>query len=140
MGSIGPRTSHDDYPPFPDSVKTAPLTSVSLAKLEANDPEESTAFFQACKDLGFFYLDTSSSALGDHLVAEAEQLLQLQKQFFACPNEDKEQFAREKVDAFFGYRHGLTKVRAEDGELRRNEMYNVSHEPHELFVVHPCRC
>lgn len=126
MGSIGPQTSHDDYPPFPEGIKTAPLVSISLSKLEANNPEESTAFFQASKDLGFFYLDTSDSPLGDHLVSEAEQLLQLQKQFFGRPNEEKEQFAREKIDAFFGYRHGVTKVRNENGELRRNEMYNVS--------------
>lgn len=126
MGSIGPQTSHNDYPPFPSNIKTAPLVSISLAKLENNDASESAAFFEACKNLGFFYLDTSNSALGDHLVSEAEELLQLQKQFFARPNEEKEQFAREKIDAFFGYRHGVTKVKGEDGEFRRNEMYNVS--------------
>lgn len=125
MGSIGEQTSHNDYPPFPQDIKTAPLVSVSLAKLEANDPEESGAFFQACRNLGFFYLDSTDSTLGSELVSEAEQLLHLQKEFFNRPHEEKEEFAREKIDAFFGYRHGVTSARGADGELRRNEMYNV---------------
>lgn len=125
MGSIGPQTSHNDYPPFPPNIKTAPLVSISLIKLEQDDASESEAFFEACKTLGFFYLDTAGSPLGDRLVSEAEDLLKLQKQFFARPNEEKEQFAREKIDAFFGYRHGVTKAKGEDGEFRRNEMYNV---------------
>lgn len=126
MGSIGPKTCHDTLPPFPSNISTAPLVSISLSKLQSNDAHESAAFFSACKDLGFFYLDTRGSPLGDQLVEEAEQLLQVQKEFFARPNAEKEEFAREKIDKFFGYRFGETKIRGEDGEVRRNETYNVS--------------
>lgn len=134
MGSIRPKTSHHEYPPFAEDIETAPLVSISLSKLENNDPKESTAFFEACKGLGFFYLDTSGSSLGDHLVSEAEELLQLQKHFFARPNEEKEQYAREKIDAFFGYRHGLTKVKGDDGEFKRNETYNARLHRHNLAL------
>lgn len=123
MGSLAPKTSHHDYPPFATDINTAPLVSLSLAKLQSHDPQESTAFFKACKTLGFFYLDCSSSALGESLVEEAEQLLRVQKEFFARPEGEREEFAREKIDAFFGYRYGV--VKAGEGEGRRNETYNV---------------
>lgn len=138
MGSIGPRTSHHEYPPFPSNIPTAPLVSISLAKLTAHDPTESAAFFAACKDLGFFYLDTADSPLGDDLVAEAEQLLQLQKQFFARPDAEKEVFAREKIDTFFGYRYGELKVVGEDGRRGRNETYNVCFSPLPLAAHNAC--
>jgi len=121
-----PPTCHHEYPPFPDDIKTAPLVSVSLAKLENNDAVESTAFFEASKNLGFFYMNMEGSKLGDSLVSEAEKLLQVQKEFFRQPVAEKEAFAREKLDSFFGYRHGLTKIKDEDGTPRRNETYNVS--------------
>ena len=119
------KTSHHLYPPFPDDLATAPLTTISLAKLENSDGAESTAFFDACRNLGFFYLDTEGSILGDCLVEEAEQLHNLQQQFFKLPHETKEQFSREKVDPFFGYRFGLMDTKEDDGTPRRNETYNV---------------
>ncbi|KAK5683915.1 hypothetical protein LTS10_003778 [Elasticomyces elasticus] len=115
---MAPATSHHLYPPFPSDIPTAPLVSVSLAKLEASDGKESQAFFDACKSLGFFYLDTSDSPLGNELVSEAEQLHELQKEFFTLAHEKKENYARERVDPFFGYRHGMMS----DGQ--RNETYN----------------
>ena len=123
---MAPATSHHCYPPFPEDLTTAPLVSVSLAKLEASNGPESQAFFDTCKSLGFFYLDTSGSPLGDSLVSEAEQLHELQNQFFKLPNAVKEEVAREKVDAFFGYRHGDIGLSNDDGTPKRNESYNVS--------------
>lgn len=132
MGSIDtiapPQTSHHLYPPFATNVPTAPLTTISLAALESDTPAESAALFAASKGLGFFYLDTAGSALGAELVREAEALLAVQKEFFARESGEKEAFARERVDAFFGYRWGVVKAveGGEDGEERRNETYNVS--------------
>lgn len=121
-------TSHNLYPPFPSDITTAPLVSLSLAKLEAHDAAESEAFFNSCKGLGFFYLNMEGSVLGEELVSEAEKLHKLQQEFFKRPNEEKEAYAREKIDPFFGYRHvalpnGQT---YEDGTAKRNETYNVS--------------
>lgn len=122
---MAPQTCHHLLPPFSDKVKTAPLVSISLAKLEASDEAESKAFFNAAQNLGFFYMNMEGSALGDKLVSEAEQLFQLQKAFFKRPNEEKETYAREKIDPFFGYRHGELKTKNEDGTTMRNETYNV---------------
>ncbi|KAK5107869.1 hypothetical protein LTR62_000579 [Meristemomyces frigidus] len=115
-------TSRTQYPPFPSStLPTAPLLSLSLHALETNSGEESTRFFTAAKELGFFYLSTSGSQLGEELIAEAEQLHELEKKFFLLDNGEKGEFAREKVDAFFGYRFG----EIEGGKGGRNESYNM---------------
>jgi isopenicillin N synthase-like dioxygenase len=119
------RTSHDQYPPFASDLHTAPLVSISLAKLESNDAAESSAFYEASKELGFFYLDMEGSSLGENIVSEAEQLHVVQKQFHALPNEVKEKYLREKIDPFFGYRIFVEKT-YEDGTIGRNENYNVS--------------
>lgn len=121
---MAPITSHHLYPPFPEEVKTAPLVSISLAKLEANDAAESLAFFKASKELGFFYLNMEGSPLGEKIVALSEQLNQVQKEFHNLPNEEKEQYLREKLDPFFGYR--ILGESTEDGVTKRDENYNVS--------------
>ncbi|EXJ69879.1 uncharacterized protein A1O5_06952 [Cladophialophora psammophila CBS 110553] len=118
------QTSHGQYPPFAEGLPTAPLVSISLRKLEANDDGESHSFFTASKELGFFYLDMEGSALGEKIVAQAEQLHAVQKQFHALPNEEKERFLREKLDPFFGYRILGTRE-MEDGTVVRNENYNM---------------
>lgn len=125
MGSVGVATSHHLYPAFPDNIKTAPLVSISLEKLQAGDENESKAFFEASKGLGFFYLRLEGSDLGERLAKEAEQLNNLQKEFYRRPQEEREEYAREKIDTFFGYRQVQLKVTDEDGQPRRNETYNV---------------
>ena len=101
MGSVGVATTHHLYPPFPDDITTAPLVSISLQKLQAGDESESKAFYDAAKNLGFFYLNLEGSRLGERIVDGAEQLQQLQQDFFRQPTEDKEQYLREKIDQFF---------------------------------------
>lgn len=130
-------TSHGQYPPFAEGLTTAPLVSISLNKLEAQDETESRSFFQASKDLGFFYLSMEGSELGEKIVSQAEQLHAIQKQFHSLPNEEKEEFLREKIDPFFGYRI-LGERKAEDGSGRilRNENYNVNNTlPHSLLPL-----
>lgn len=122
---MAPATSHHQYPPFAQDIPTAPLVSISLSKLEVNDGPESLAFFNACKRLGFFYLSMEGSTLGEGIVTEAEQLHVIQQEFFASPSEEKEKYAREKLDPFFGYRHSVLDTKNEDGTTRRNELYNV---------------
>lgn len=126
MGSIGLPTSHHLYPPFPDNITTAPLVTISLSKLEAGDENESKAFFEAAKNLGFFYMKLEGSSLGERMVDEAEQLHAVQQEFFKRPNEEKDAFAREKIDAFFGYRNNGVVGKDEQGREKRHETYNVS--------------
>ena len=118
-------TSHHTLPPFASDIPTAPLVSISLAKLESNNASECAAFFDASKRLGFFYLDLDHSQLGEALVREAEELNALQKKWFALPAEEKDRFGRDKVDPFYAYRYT---PRGDDaaGNPLRNETYNVS--------------
>lgn len=118
-------TSHHSLPPFAEDVKTAPLVSVSLAKLEANDKEASDAFFKACKDLGFFYLDMVGSKLGETIVTEAEELNKVQKEFFKLPNEVKDVYGRPHLHPFYAYRYSEASVKDENGVPLRNQNYNV---------------
>lgn len=121
-----PQTSHATLPPFPTDITTAPLVSINLARLEAHDPAESTALFDACKNLGFFYLDMFGSALGEQIVAEAEQVNSVQNEFWAMPNSELDKYGRDKVHDFFAYRFGETGEKGPDGVPLRNQNYNVS--------------
>lgn len=123
--TMAPATSHHLYPPFPDGVVTAPLVSISLAELEADNVAASEALFKASKELGFFYLEMDGSSLGEKMVLLAEQLNALQKKFDDLPFAEKDQFAREKLHPFFGYRHSEIGPIREDGTRDRNELYNV---------------
>lgn len=122
-----PSTSHHTLPPFPDDIPTAPLLTIHLSKLEAGDESESSRFFQACKDLGFFYLDMFGSALGERVVSLAEDVNALQNRWWALPNDVKDQYGRPHLHEFFAYRYGeVTGQYDANGELVRNQNYNVS--------------
>lgn len=122
---MAPLTSHHLLPPFGEGGKTAPLVSVSFAKLEAGDKEASDAFFKACKELGFFYLDMLGSELGETIVAEAEKLNTLQKEFFKLPNEVKDKYGRPHLHPFYAYRYSELDEKDENGVPLRSENYNV---------------
>jgi hypothetical protein len=61
--------SFHDLPPFPDTVPTAPLLKISLAKLLRHDREEEQRLWEACCDLGFFYLDLRTDSLATNIYA-----------------------------------------------------------------------
>lgn len=122
---MAPKTSHHLYPPFAEGIKTAPLVSISLAKLESGDGAESDAFFKASKELGFFYMNMEGSPLGEKIIEGAEKLHSIQEEFHKMPYEEKDKFAREKLDPFFGYRN-LHEEKDENGVITRDENYNVS--------------
>jgi hypothetical protein len=46
-----------DLPPFPEDIPTAPLLRISLSKLTQGNQEEINKLWEACCELGFFYLD-----------------------------------------------------------------------------------
>ncbi|KAK6392573.1 hypothetical protein LTR65_003704 [Meristemomyces frigidus] len=122
---MAPLTSHHLLPPFAEGIKTAPLVSVSLAKLESGDKEASDAFFRACRELGFFYLDMLGSELGEKIVSEAEQLNAFQKEFFKMPYEVKDKYGRPHLDPFYAYRYNDLDVKDENGVTVRAESYNL---------------
>lgn len=121
-----PLTSHHLLPPFPDDVKTAPLVSVKFEDLEKGDAATSSTFFKACKELGFFYLDLLGSELGESIVAEAEKLNKVQRDFFKLPNEVKDVYGRPHLHPFYAYRFNELAIKDENGVPLRGESYNVS--------------
>jgi isopenicillin N synthase-like dioxygenase len=120
------------YPPFPDSPSypTINLQTISLSKLQANDAEEQSLMFEACKDWGFFYLDlTSSGDLGETLSRGSEDIARVAEEIFHLPLEEKMKYALTGKD-LFGYKKvGQTQVdknhtpdTAEFFNVAKNEM------------------
>lgn len=130
-----PLTSHHLLPPFPDDIKTAPLVSVKFEDLEKGNSEASAAFFKACKELGFFYLDLLGSELGESIVAEAEELNKIQREFFGLPNEVKDVYGRPHLHPFYAYRFNELAIKDENGVPLRGESYNVSCSPGTSLVL-----
>lgn len=118
---IPPFPGEHDYPPcealtdevLKEDAPIAPLLRLSLKRLMDNDPEEVDKFWQASRDLGFFYLDCRGAIQnskrdsahdlpestlqegkinGDGLLKDAEALFELGKQVFALPLEEKEPY------------------------------------------------
>jgi isopenicillin N synthase-like dioxygenase len=101
------RNSIGDLPPFPDDVPTAPIARITLSKILKGDPDEAASALEACRTFGFFYLDLSSTPLGEDLLDEAEDLLQLSYKAFDHPNEEKDQYELIKGVSLFGYKYVL---------------------------------
>jgi isopenicillin N synthase-like dioxygenase len=110
-----PLTSHHLLPLFPDNINTAPLVSVKFADLEKGDRDASAAFFKACKELGFLYI-----------IAEAEKLNEVQREFFKLPNKVKDVYGRPHLHPFYAYRYNELAIKDENGVPLRGESYNVS--------------
>lgn len=119
-----PAQTFDNAPPFPEDVPTAPLLRLSLAKLIARDPDEVNRFVRACEDLGFFYLDLTGP--GDSLLADADQLFDVGAELFDLPLEEKQKYDFMHKNSYFGYKGYGENVVDRQGNLDRNEFYNVS--------------
>jgi len=121
------KSSLSDLPPFPEDVHTAPIAAISLSKLLSKDPAECAAVLEACRTHGFFYLDLGSTALGDDLVSESEELLQVSKEAFDHPVETKRQYALVKGVSLFGYKEaGVVKQTDPQKRPDTTEFFNVS--------------
>ena len=90
-------------PPFPNDVPTAPLLRLSLKNLLKNDPEESNRFFQACKDLGFFYLDLRGTSIGESILSDADRLFDVGEQLFELDLEEKQKYDFSAQQSYYGY-------------------------------------
>lgn len=90
-------------PPFPNDVPTAPLLRLSLEKLLENNIEESARFFQACKDLGFFYLDLRGTPIGDSILNDADRLFDVGEELFELDLEEKQKYDFSAQQSYYGY-------------------------------------
>jgi isopenicillin N synthase-like dioxygenase len=112
-------------PPFPDDVPTAPLLRLSLHKLLKRDDAEVECFNRACEDLGFFYLDLEDD--GDSLLRDANRLFDVAQAFCDLPSEEKGKYDFSGEKSYFGYKGQGAALVDRNGNLDRNEFYNVSH-------------
>lgn len=121
------KSSISELPPFPEDVDTAPIATISLAKLLSKDEAESASALEACRTHGFFYLNLMSTPLGDDLLSEAEELLQVSHQAFDHAVEDKRQYALVKGVSLFGYKEaGVVKQTDPEKRPDTTEFFNVS--------------
>lgn len=121
--------SFPDIPPFPNDVPTAPLLRLSYARLQSSDPEiaktELDAFFQASKDLGFFYLDMRGHPLGEEILAESEKLFGVGKDLFKEGAEELGKYDYSGQMSYMGYKSVGKGVVDAAGNRDRNEFYNA---------------
>lgn len=113
-----------DLPSFPTDVPTAPLLRLSLAKLLAKDPTEVERCVRACEDVGFFYLDLRGA--GDDILRDADELFGVNAELFELPLEEKKKYDFMHKNSYFGYKGMGGNVTDRQGNLDRNEFYNVS--------------
>ncbi|KAF1357558.1 Clavaminate synthase-like protein [Lizonia empirigonia] len=118
-------SSFADLPPFPDNVPTAPLLRISLAKLLDHDADEQQRCWDACQELGFFYLDLRG-AEGEALLDDADQLFCLMRAFFELPVREKVLYDFKAKGSYFGYKGYGEGIVDRQGTRDRNEFYNIS--------------
>ena len=111
-------------PPFPSNVPTAPLHRLSLLKLR-QDQAESRRLFASSKDLGFFHLDLRADPLGEALLSQADELFDLGPKLFDLGREELQKYDYKTVGSYMGYKGFGGAVVDEEGNLDRNEFYNV---------------
>lgn len=116
----------DGLPPFPDNVLTAPLLRLSLEKLLRHDSEEIQRFGKACEEIGFFYLDFRDSQHGENILEDADRLFEIGEQLFELDLEEKKKYDFSKENSYFGYKGQGAAVVDRQGNVDRNEFYNVS--------------
>lgn len=112
-----PIQSFPDIPPFPNTIPTAPLLRISLRKLVDGDAAEEERFWEACCNLGFFYMDMrmdnsgpvqvddvkENEIDGDAVLREADGLFAFMKQLYSLPMEEKEKYDFKEQGIYFGY-------------------------------------
>lgn len=111
-------------PPFPANVPIAPLHRLSLFKLR-NDAEESERLFSASKDLGFFYLDLRNDEEGEKLLQDAESFFELGPKLYDLGRDELQKYDYKNEGSYMGYKGFGSAVVDEQGNLDRNEFYNI---------------
>jgi isopenicillin N synthase-like dioxygenase len=98
-------------PPLP-IIDITPYLPTSLERTDSDVPATAAArlavaraLHSACRDVGFFYLDVSSFLSRE----EMDEVLQVGREFFARPQDEKEMIRLENSDGVRGERtHELT--------------------------------
>ncbi|KAL2830787.1 hypothetical protein BDW59DRAFT_140839 [Aspergillus cavernicola] len=118
--------SFHGLPPFPVDVPTAPLLRLSLKNLLAQNEAEVQSLSKACEELGFFYLDLSDAGAISQILDNADKLFHVGTKLFELPLEEKQRYDFSGQKSYFGYKAQGVGVVDRQGNLDRNEFYNVS--------------
>lgn len=113
-----------DIPPFPSDIPIAPLHRLVLTKLR-NDPAESERLFSSSKDLGFFYLDLRQDKDGEDLLDDAEKMFGLAPALYDLGRDELQKYDYKAQGSYMGYKGFGSSIVDENGNLDRNEFYNV---------------
>ncbi|EAW12984.1 LOW QUALITY PROTEIN: putative oxidoreductase, 2OG-Fe(II) oxygenase family [Aspergillus clavatus NRRL 1] len=115
-------------PPFPTDVPTAPLLRLSLDKLLAHDTVEIQRLMQACEKIGLFCLNLQGSEEGISILEDADKLFKIGEQLFDLTLEEKLKYDFSGQNSYYGYKAQGTAIFDRQGNLDRNEFYNVSRD------------
>ncbi|KAL4968705.1 putative oxidoreductase, 2OG-Fe(II) oxygenase family [Aspergillus stella-maris] len=121
-----PLNTFPGLPPFPDHVPTAPLLRLSLKDLLAEDQTEIERLSKACEEIGFFYLDLRDAGSFTKILDYADELFEIGAGLFELPLEEKQKYDFSSQKSYFGYKAQGAAVVDRQGNLDRNEFYNVS--------------
>lgn len=123
-------------PLFPDDVPTAPLLRLSLKNLLAEDEGEIQKLSKACEEIGFFYLDISDASEATNILEDADKLFEIGADLFELPLEEKRKYDFSAQKSYFGYKAQGVGVVDRQGNLDRNEFYNVSYDFLHIIFTH----
>ena len=127
-----------DLPPFPSGVPTAPIARITLRSLLASEPSACASALKACQTHGFFYLDLTTTPIGESLLSDSERLLHLSHNVFNHDLPYKTAHDLIKGVSLFGYKRAGT-VKTTDPTLRPDttEFFNIAKD--HLHGVAPSR-
>lgn len=115
----------DLFASFAEDVPTAPLVTIALRKLVADDAQEKGRLFEASKSLGFFYLDMRECAQGEALLKGSDEMFDLNENFFNLPIVEKTKYDFAAQGMYFGYKGmGAEVVDRKDTNIK-TEIYHV---------------
>ncbi|KAH7013926.1 hypothetical protein EDB80DRAFT_749500 [Ilyonectria destructans] len=120
-------TGPENLPAFPNDVPLADIDVISFRKILDHDHGEEIRALNAVRTDGFFYLNLTDSGEGRELITESNQLLELSKEAFNKPPEEKMKYRADRGRSIFGYKPAGT-VKATDKDKRPDttEFFNIS--------------
>lgn len=90
-------------PPFPTTVATLDIPTISLIKLEQNEKDEFNRLFHACRAYGFFRLDLQESQSGRALLTHAEAMIDVGTETLSLGKEVLDEYAYNPPKDLLGY-------------------------------------
>ena len=92
----------DNYPSFPGDVSVVKLPRLSFAKLLAHEEGESDALFDACRAIGFFFLDFGCCPEGEAFLKKAETMFDINEEVYALHVDELMKYAYRPPHSLFG--------------------------------------